>query len=190
MAQPSTPASHFHLLRQQALVKMHRPLIVFTPKSMLRNKLAVSDPSEFTEGSWQPVLDDPTITDPSEVTSVLLGSGKVRWDLVNRRRASRLEGKVAILAVERLYPMPVKQIAEYLNRFEQVTEVRWVQDEPSNQGAWPHIALNLPEALSSAYPGQDWKLTPVTRPASSAPSVGSAKVHEAQQRALMDAAFA
>jgi 2-oxoglutarate dehydrogenase E1 component len=169
---------------------MHRPLIIFTPKSMLRNKLAVSDPSDFTAGSWQPVLEDPTVTEPSEVTSVLLASGKVRWDLVNRRKAERLDGKVAILAVERLYPLPAQQIAEYLIRCERVKEVRWVQDEPKNQGAWPFIALNLPSALSSAFPGRDWTLTPITRPASSAPSVGSAKVHESQQRALMDQAFA
>ena len=86
--------------------------------------------------------------------------------------------------------MPTKQIADYLSRFDQVKEVRWVQDEPGNQGGWPFMALNLPGALSAAYPGRDWTLTPVARPASSAPSVGSAKVHEAQQRALMDAAFA
>jgi multifunctional 2-oxoglutarate metabolism enzyme len=190
VAQPSTPASHFHLLRQQALGEMHRPLIIFTPKSMLRNKLAVSDPADFTRGSWQPVLEDPTITDPSEVTSVLLASGKVRWDLVNRRRAERLDGKVAILAVERLYPLPGQQIADYLVRFDGLKDIRWVQDEPRNQGAWPFMALNLSGALSAAYPGRDWTLTPVTRPASSAPSVGSAKVHEAQQRALLDAAFA
>ena len=113
VAQPSTPASHFHLLRQQALGEMHRPLIILTPKSMLRNKMAVSDPADFTRGSWKPVLADPTITDPSQVTSVLLCSGKVRWDLVNRRKAAGLEGKVAILAVERLYPLPGKQIVDY-----------------------------------------------------------------------------
>jgi 2-oxoglutarate dehydrogenase E1 component len=82
VAQPSTPASHFHLLRQQALGEVHRPLIVMTPKSMLRSKAAVSDPSDFTSGAWQPVLGDPAIEDPSPVTRVLLCSGKVRWDLV------------------------------------------------------------------------------------------------------------
>ena len=85
VAQPSTPASHFHLLRQQALWQMHRPLIIFTPKSMLRNRMAVSMPSDFTTGSWRPVLPDPTIEDASKVTSVILCTGKVRWDLVNRR---------------------------------------------------------------------------------------------------------
>ncbi len=189
VAQPSTPASHFHMLRQQALGEMHRPLIVLTPKSMLRNKFAVSYPADFTRGSWKPVLSDPTIEDASQVTSVLLCSGKVRWDLVTRRSAAGLDGKVAIVPVERLYPLPGKQITDYLSRFENVHEVRWVQDEPSNQGPWSFIALNLPPALEEAMPNR-WELTPITRPGSSAPAVGSAKVHEMQQRALMDAAFA
>ncbi len=188
VAQPSTPASHFHMLRQQALGEMHRPMIVFTPKSMLRNKMAVSYPADFTRGSWKPALADPTIEDASQVTSVLLCSGKVRWDLANQRSASGLDGKVAIMSVERLYPLPGKQIAAYLSRFENVQEIRWVQDEPSNQGPWPFIALNLPPVLNEAMPNR-WELTPVTRAASSAPAVGSAKVHEMQQRALMDAAF-
>jgi len=165
-------------------------LIVMTPKSMLRNKLAVSQPDDFTQGSWQPVLGDPTVTDPSAVEKVLLCSGKVRWDLVNRRAQNGMLGKVAILAVERLYPLPADEIAAELGRFEHVSSVTWVQDEPSNQGAWPFMALNLPDALHQAVPGRQWALSKVTRPASSAPSVGSAKVHESQQKALLDEAFA
>ena len=189
VAQPSTPASHFHLLRQQALGQMHRPLIIFTPKSMLRNRMAVSMPSDFTTGSWRPVLPDPTIEDASKVTSVILCTGKVRWDLVNRRGQAGKEGSVAIIPLERLYPLPAKQLANQLASFDKVHEIRWVQDEPANQGAWPFMALNLPGALAEQLPGREWSLTPITRPASSAPSVGSAKVHEAQQRGLLDAAF-
>jgi len=190
VAQPSSPASHFHLLRYQAQGEQHRPLIVMTPKSMLRNKLAVSQPEDFMTGSWRPILADPTVTDPSAVESVLLCSGKVRWDLVTRRKADGLEGKVAILAVEQLYPLPGAQIANEIARFDNVRSIRWVQDEPVNQGAWPFMALQLSDALSAEVPGRQWAVSPVTRPCSSAPSVGSAKVHEAQQRALMDAAFA
>ena len=189
VAQPSTPASHFHLLRAHALSERHHPLIVMTPKSMLRNKMAVSQPSDFTEGRWTPVAPDPTVSDPAEVERVILCSGKVRWDLVNRRSANGLEGKVAVVGVERLYPLPARQIADELSRFEKVTDVRWVQDEPANQGAWPFMALNLADALKAAVPGRRWELTPITRSASSAPSVGSAKVHEAQQKTLLDAAF-
>ncbi len=195
VAQPSTPASYFHLLRAHALGERHRPLIVATPKSMLRNKQAVSDPSEFTSGSWQPVLADPTLadpelTDPSAVESVLLCSGKVRWDLVTGRQKAGREGKVAIVGVERLYPLPAAEIAAELSRFPNVQEVRWVQDEPANQGAWPFMALNLPQALREAAPGKRWELVPVTRDAASAPAVGSSKVHESQQRGLVETALA
>ncbi|HEX6758558.1 MAG TPA: multifunctional oxoglutarate decarboxylase/oxoglutarate dehydrogenase thiamine pyrophosphate-binding subunit/dihydrolipoyllysine-residue succinyltransferase subunit [Propionibacteriaceae bacterium] len=190
IAQPSTPASHFHMLRQQAFGELHRPLIVMTPKSMLRNKLAVSDPSDFTQGSWKPVLGDPTIEDPSQVTSVMLCSGKIRWDLMNARTQAGKDGQVAIIAMERLYPLPVKDLAKQLRRFDRVEEVRWLQDEPGNQGAWPFMALNLPQRLAEVEPGRTWRLTKLTRPESSAPSVGSASVHLQQQRALMEAAFA
>ena len=190
VAQPSTPANYFHMLRQQALGELHRPLIVMTPKSMLRNKLAVSEPSDFTQGSWKPVLGDPTIEDPSRVRLVVLCTGKIRWDLVNARNKAGKDGEVAILAVERLYPLPVKDIVKQLKRFENVEELRWVQDEPLNQGAWPFMALNLPQRLAETEPGRTWQLTNVTRPESSAPSVGSTTVHLQQQRALMEAAFA
>jgi len=190
VAQPSNPANYFHMLRQQALGELHRPLIVMTPKSMLRNKLAVSQPSDFTQGSWKTVLADPTIEDPSKVTSVLLCSGKIRWDLVNARSHAGKDGQLAIIAVERLYPLPTKELVKQLRRFDGVDELRWVQDEPANQGAWPFMALNLPQRLAEAEPGKTWRLTPITRPESSAPSVGSASVHLQQQRALMEAALA
>jgi 2-oxoglutarate dehydrogenase E1 component len=190
IAQPSTPANHFHMLRQQALGELHRPLIVMTPKSMLRNKLAVSEPADFTQGSWKPVVGDPTIEDPSQVKSVLLCSGKIRWDLVNARSQAGKDGQVAIMAMERLYPLPAKDLAKQLRRFDRVEEVRWVQDEPGNQGAWPFMALNLPQRLAEVEPSRSWQLTKITRPESSAPSVGSATVHLQQQRALMEAALA
>jgi 2-oxoglutarate decarboxylase len=190
VAQPSTPASHFHLLRQQALGEVHRPLVVLTPKSMLRSKAAVSDPADFTSGSWRPVLRDLSIEDPSQVRTVLLCSGKVRWDLVARRKQADKEQTVAILPVERLYPLPAGQLAEELGRYPNATEVRWVQEEPANQGAWPFMALNFDQAMAQVDAGGRWSLTPVTRPSSSAPSVGSAKVHEAQQRELTEAALA
>jgi 2-oxoglutarate decarboxylase len=190
VAQPSNPANYFHMLRQQALGELHRPLIVMTPKSMLRNKLAVSQPSDFTQGSWKTVLADPTIEDPSKVTSVLLCSGKIRWDLVNARSQAGKDSQLAIIAVERLYPLPTKELVKQLRRFDGVDELRWVQDEPANQGAWPFMALNLPQQLAEAEPGKTWRLTPITRPESSAPSVGSASVHLQQQRALMEAALA
>jgi len=188
VAYPSSPANYFHLLREQALSERHRPLIVMTPKSMLRNKLATSDPAEFTDGGFRPVLADPTITDPSTVERVLLCAGKLRWDLVQQRSKAGREGKVAIIAVERLYPLPAEEIAAALAPFD-VSEVFWTQEEPENQGAWSYMALNLPGRLREVAPDKDYTITPISRPASSAPSVGSTKVHDQQQRGLVDIAL-
>ncbi|OYO05036.1 2-oxoglutarate dehydrogenase E1 component [Enemella evansiae] len=191
VAQPSTPASYFHLLRTHAQVHWHRPLVVATPKSMLRNKRAVSQPEDFTDGSWKPILDDPTITDKSKVKTLIFCSGKVRWDLVTAREKNKQEGEVAIIAFERLYPLPGAELAEAIKGYEHVTDIRWVQDEPENQGAWPFMAYNLPAALDENMPsGYELKMTPITRPASSAPSVGSAKVHQAEQAELVKRALA
>ncbi|GAA2106049.1 multifunctional oxoglutarate decarboxylase/oxoglutarate dehydrogenase thiamine pyrophosphate-binding subunit/dihydrolipoyllysine-residue succinyltransferase subunit [Microlunatus panaciterrae] len=189
VAQPSTPASHFHMLRTQALGEKHRPLIVLTPKKMLRMKAAVSDPSDFTDASWQPVLGDATIANPDAVEQVLLCSGRIRWDLFEHRSRAGKDDSVAIVSLERLYPAPASGIIAELNKYPNVREVRWVQDEPENQGAWPFIALNLPKAMTDVDPSAKWEIVPITRPASSAPSVGSAKVHEAEQRALLEAAL-
>ncbi|MFT4164795.1 MAG: multifunctional oxoglutarate decarboxylase/oxoglutarate dehydrogenase thiamine pyrophosphate-binding subunit/dihydrolipoyllysine-residue succinyltransferase subunit, partial [Microlunatus sp.] len=189
VAQPSSPASHFHLLRQHAIGERHRPLVVMTPKSMLRNKLAVSQPEDFTDGNWRPVLSDPYIIEPEAVRRVILCSGKVRWDLVTKR--AKLDRRdTAILPLERLYPLPAKEIVAELRGFPNASpDLLWVQDEPVNQGPWPFMALNLVSALEAVDPDRRWTITPHTRPASSAPSVGSAKVHEAQQRELLESAF-
>ncbi|WP_114558558.1 multifunctional oxoglutarate decarboxylase/oxoglutarate dehydrogenase thiamine pyrophosphate-binding subunit/dihydrolipoyllysine-residue succinyltransferase subunit [Desertihabitans aurantiacus] len=189
VAAPSTPASYFHLLRTQALSKHHRPLVVMTPKSMLRNKHATSDPSDFTEGGWRGVLGDPTITDPSAVQQLVLCSGKVRWDLVQQRAKAGREGEVAIVAVEQLYPLPAESIAAELRRYGHVTDVRWVQEEPENQGAWPFMSYHLADAVAEHLDGRRITLTPYTRKPSAAPSVGLAKVHETEQRALVQSAL-
>ena len=150
VAQPSTPASHFHLLRA-AGARRAAPAAdrhdAEVDAAQQAGGLAARRTSPREPGSrcW------PTrpSSDPSEVTSVVLCSGKVRWDLVNARGPAGKDGKTAILAVERLYPLPAKEIADELSRFDNVNEVRWVQDEPANQGAWPFMALNLPEALAA-----------------------------------------
>ncbi|WP_179443768.1 multifunctional oxoglutarate decarboxylase/oxoglutarate dehydrogenase thiamine pyrophosphate-binding subunit/dihydrolipoyllysine-residue succinyltransferase subunit [Naumannella cuiyingiana] len=185
IAQPSTPASYFHLLRDQAFADAHRPLVVATPKSMLRNKLATSQPSDFTDNTWKPVLTDQTITDPSKVSRVLLCSGKVRWDLVKAREKAGLEGEVAIIALEQLYPLPTDGIVEALAPYSQVTDFRWVQDEPENQGPWPFIALHLAEKVAASGELPKVRLQKVTRPASSAPAVGVHKASDDQSKDLM-----
>jgi 2-oxoglutarate dehydrogenase E1 component len=189
VCQPSTPASYFHLLRTHAYVNWHRPVVIMTPKSMLRNKLAVSAVEDFTNGSWQPAMGDPTIADPAQVKRIVLCSGKVRWELANARTAMSLDQQVAILPLERLYPLPAKELAAELAKYPQVSDIRWVQDEPENQGAWWFLQLYLPGAIADLLPGYQLKMTGVTRPAASAPSVGSVRVHTAQEADLMQRAL-
>jgi len=190
VCQPSTPANYFHLLRQHAQVGWHRPLVVATPKSMLRNKLAVSVPEDFTSGRWRHALPDPTITDPSAVEQVLICSGKVRWELVAARAKRGLDGKVAIVTAERLYPLPTDALLEVLAPYRHVSDLRWVQDEPANQGPWPTFSYRMLPELQAKDPGRDWStILPVTRPASATTAVGQKKRHDAEEKALIEAAF-
>jgi 2-oxoglutarate dehydrogenase E1 component len=180
VSMPSTPASFFHLLRWQVHSPLTRPLVVFTPKSMLRLKAAASPTADFTSGHFRAVIGDTTAR-AGAVRRVLLCAGKVYWDLVaerNRRGAT----DVAIVRMERFYPLPVRTLPEVLAPYADVSDVRWVQEEPANQGAWQFMALNLPEVIGKP-------LTSVTRPASSSPAVGSHHRHDEEQRALVAAAF-
>jgi 2-oxoglutarate dehydrogenase E1 component len=184
VAYPTTPAQHFHLLRAQAMSSVNRPLVVVTPKSMLRLKAAASAPADFTSGRWQPVLTDPEQPDPAGVTRVVLCSGKVYYDLAAARR-KREDRTVALVRVEQLYPVPGAQIREVLAAYPNATDVVWTQEEPANQGAWSHIALSLPEQLPAEV-----RLRRLSRRAAASPAAGSSKVHEAEQAALVEAVFA
>ena len=179
VAYPSTPAQHFHLLRAQAKSSVNRPLVVATPKSMLRLKAAVSAPQDFTQGGWQPVLADPESPDPGGVRRVVLCSGKVYYDLAAARRKAGADW-LAILRLEQLYPVPGEELADALARYPQARDLVWAQEEPANQGAWAHVALNLPEHLP-----EDRQLRRVSRRAGASPAAGSSKVHEAEQVALV-----
>ena len=190
VCQPSTPASHFHLLRTHSYVNWHRPVVIMTPKSMLRSKAAASMPDDFINGKWQPAIPDTSIADPAAVQKVLLCSGKIRWELVAERARRGLENQVAIVPFERLYPLPTKEVADELARYTNATAVRWVQDEPENQGPYPFMALHLPQAVANALPGYQLDLKVASRPESSSPSVGMLKVHQLQEKDLLDAAFA
>ncbi|GAA1136984.1 multifunctional oxoglutarate decarboxylase/oxoglutarate dehydrogenase thiamine pyrophosphate-binding subunit/dihydrolipoyllysine-residue succinyltransferase subunit [Ornithinicoccus hortensis] len=186
VAYPSTPASYFHLLRRQAFGRPRRPLVVFTPKAMLRLKAAASKPEDFTEGRWQPVLPPRPVADASKVTRVLLASSKLVHDLEDDRAKREDEGTV-VLPVEQLYPVPGREIAEAVRAFPNA-ELVWVQNEPKNQGAWPFMAINLPEALAEF--GETRPLRVGARPASASPATGSGKAHAAEQQVLQDEAFA
>jgi 2-oxoglutarate dehydrogenase E1 component len=183
IAMCSSPANYFHLLRRQALSDLRRPLIAFTPKSLLRLKTAVSQIDEFTSGTFRPVISDPV--DPADVTRVVLTTGKLYYDLA-AARAEAGRSDVALVRVEQLYPLPGKQIAEELARYPQA-QVVWAQEEPANQGAYPYMALTLPEALAAT--GDTRGLYRVSRPASASPAVGSVSIHEAQQREIVASAL-
>jgi len=182
VAQPSTPASYFHLLRQHSLGEEHKPMIVFTPKSMLKRKEAASRPEDFTEGTFRPFISDEA-ADPATVDTLLLCSGRVTWDLMVERTKREDAGRFAIGRVEQLYPRPVGDIKAEIARYPHLKEVRWVQDEPRNMGAWPHYQLNV-------WPEVDAQVTLVSRPESSSPAVGTVKRHSEEQKDLMGRAFA
>ncbi|RYU10015.1 multifunctional oxoglutarate decarboxylase/oxoglutarate dehydrogenase thiamine pyrophosphate-binding subunit/dihydrolipoyllysine-residue succinyltransferase subunit [Nocardioides iriomotensis] len=182
VAQPSSPASHFHLLRQHSLGEEHRPLIVFTPKSMLKRKEAASQPADFTEGTFQPVVPDPAAV-ADKVEKVLLCSGRITWDLmVERKKREGDEPTTAILRLEQLYPRPEAEIKAELAKYPNLREVRWVQDEPANMGPWPHMALHLTSELPVPF-------YRVSRPESSSPSVGQHSRHVEEQKELLQQAF-
>ncbi len=184
VSMPSTPANYFHLLRRHALDGVARPLVVFTPKSMLRNKAAVSPVSDFTEEArFNSIIDDPESPDPAKVTKLLLVSGKLYYELA-AERANRSATDVAIVRVEQLYPVPVKRLGAIFEKYPNVEEVRWVQEEPANQGAWPFYGLHLREL----YPDLP-TLVRVSRRVMAAPSAGSGKVHEVEQREIIEKAF-
>ena len=192
VAQPTTPANHFHLLRRHALGTMARPLVVFTPKSMLRNKDATSAPSDFTEvKKFQSVINDPRLVDRDgkkvgdvdAVKTVMLVSGKIYYEL-EKERAKRERDDVAIVRIEMLHPIPFNRLRDAFESYPNLENVRFVQDEPANQGAWPFYNEHLHELLPEMP-----RMTRVSRRAQSSTATGISKVHQLEQKQLMDEAF-
>ena len=184
VCQPTTPAQIFHLLRRQMIRLFRKPLVIFTPKSLLRNKDAVSSLGELSKGGFQTVIPETQDIETKKVKRILVCSGKVYYDLMNARK-ERGADDVAILRVEQLYPFPHKAFSAEIKKYPNATEVVWVQDEPQNQGAWFQIQHNLLENMES---GQ--KLAYSGRPASASPAVGYYAKHNEQQKALIEGAFA
>ncbi|ABR88703.1 2-oxoglutarate dehydrogenase E1 component [Janthinobacterium sp. Marseille] len=185
VVQPTTSAQIFHLLRRQMIRLFRKPLVILTPKSLLRNKDAGSPLTDLVKGSFQTVIgevDDKI--DAKKVKRVIACSGRVYYDLVAARK-ERGQSDVAIIRIEQLYPFPHKAFAAELKKFPNFTELVWTQDEPQNQGAWFQIQHNILENMAD---GQ--KLAYAGRPASASPAVGYYDKHYAQQKALIDAAFA
>ncbi len=189
VAVPSEPANYFHLLRRHAMDGVRRPLVVFTPKWMLRAKQVVSPVADFTGGRFRSVIDDPQFRGSDGaapgVRKVLLCSGKIYWELAAAREKRGGIDDTAIVRIEQLYPVPDRQIAAVLDRYPNAEDIRWVQEEPGNQGPWPFLGLILPEKLPRLV-----GLKRISRRRMAAPAAGSSKVHEVEQAALIDAAFA
>ncbi len=181
VAMPSTPASYFHLLRRQAYARPRRPMVVFTPKSMLRLKTATSAVEDFTSGGFRPVIGETHDLDAGRVDRVLLCAGKIYYDLLAGRSAAEDE-RTAIVRLEQLYPIAGDELGEAVGAYGDA-ELVWVQEEPANQGPWPSLALAMPELL-----GRGVRL--VSRQASASPATGSTKKHTGEQRSLVEEAFA
>ncbi|WP_394253334.1 multifunctional oxoglutarate decarboxylase/oxoglutarate dehydrogenase thiamine pyrophosphate-binding subunit/dihydrolipoyllysine-residue succinyltransferase subunit [Arthrobacter pityocampae] len=180
VANPSSAASHFHLLRRHAYTRPRKPLIIFTPKQLLRLKAAASSVEDFTQGTFRPVIPDTLETPGTDVERVILVSGRLYYDLLASRQKLD-DGKTAIVRVEQLYPLPVEEIRAALATYPDA-EIVWAQDEPANQGPWPFIGLNLPQEL-------DRTLRLASRPASASTATGSAKNHAKEQDLLLKLAF-
>ncbi|HEY5800152.1 MAG TPA: 2-oxoglutarate dehydrogenase E1 component, partial [Burkholderiaceae bacterium] len=184
VVQPTTAAQIFHVLRRQMIRQFRKPLVILTPKSLLRNKDAGSSLDLLAKGAFQTVIgetDDKI--DAKKVKRVVACSGRVYYDLVNARK-DRGQLDTAIIRVEQLYPFPHKAFAAELKKFPALAEVVWAQDEPQNQGYWFQIQHNLMENMED---GQ--KLAYAGRPASASPAVGYYDKHYAQQKALLETAF-
>jgi 2-oxoglutarate dehydrogenase E1 component len=184
VVQPTTASQIFHILRRQMVRNLRKPLIIMTPKSLLRAKDAASPLSEFTKGSFQTVIPENKVLKADKVKRVIACSGKVYYDLVKKREEKGADD-VAILRVEQLYPFPHKVFAAELKKYPHATEIMWCQDEPQNQGAWFFIQHNIHENMLE---GQ--KLGYSGRAASASPAVGYSHLHQEQQKALVEGAFA
>ena len=183
IVQPTTASQIFHILRRQIVRNLRKPLIIFTPKSLLRNKDATSPISEFTKGSFQTIIPESKALKADKVKRLVVCSGKVYYDLAKKREELKQED-TAIIRVEQLYPFPHKAFSTELKKYPNVTEIVWTQDEPQNQGAWfyvqHYIHENMLDGQKLAYSG---------RAASASPAVGYSHLHQEQQKALVEGAF-
>lgn len=181
VARPSTPASYFHLLRRQAYARPRRPLVVFTPKAMLRLRGATSPVEDFLTGRFEPVLDDDRGVDKSAVKRVLLHAGKIHWDL-RAELDKNPNPEIALVRLEQYYPAPIDELNAVIDSYPNA-ELVWVQDEPENQGAWPFIALEVVKHLRGRT------ISRVSRASAASTATGSPKVHAAEQAAIMQQAL-
>jgi 2-oxoglutarate dehydrogenase E1 component len=179
---PTTPAQYFHCLRRQVLRQWRKPLVIMTPKSLLRHRECESTLEEFETGRFQPVIQDPEIGDTRSVDRIILCAGKIYYELVERRR--ELEGLVpALIRLEQFYPLPVEELKDTFSKFADKAKVVWVQEEPENMGAWRFMRVHWDRYFSGI------PLSCVSRPASASPATGSKTAHEREQKHLIEKAL-
>ncbi len=183
---PTTPAQIFHLLRRQVVRPLRKPLVIMSPKSLLRHKQAVSSLEELADGMFQPVIAETDNLDPKKVKRLVLCGGKVYYDLYNRR-AELEKDDVAIVRIEQLYPFPEDQLAEAIKEYSNLESVAWCQEEPMNQGAWYSMQHHMRKVIHAYNPVLN--LEGIARPASAAPAVGYISVHVEQQEKLVNEAI-
>ncbi|WJV46230.1 multifunctional oxoglutarate decarboxylase/oxoglutarate dehydrogenase thiamine pyrophosphate-binding subunit/dihydrolipoyllysine-residue succinyltransferase subunit [Streptomyces flavofungini] len=190
VAMPTLPSNYFHLLRWQVHNPHHKPLVVFTPKWMLRLKAAASKTEEFTTGGFRPVIGDDSV-DVNAVRKVVFCAGKLYYEL-DAERKKRGITDTALIRLERLYPLPGAELQAEIAKYPNAEKYLWAQEEPANQGAWPFIALNLIDHLDLAVGADiphDERLRRISRPHGSSPAVGSKKRHEQEQEQLLNEVF-
>jgi 2-oxoglutarate dehydrogenase E1 component len=178
VAYPTTPAQMFHLLRRQMKRNFRKPLIVMSPKSLLRHPKAVSKAHDLTHDRFHRVLDDPTITEPARVNRMLLCTGKIYYELLAHRDEVAKRGDVAIIRIEQLYPFPETALATCLSRYVNAHEIVWVQEEPKNMGAYRFVEPMVRERL-------DLELPYVGREMRATPAVASEKMHKQEQTKIL-----
>ena len=183
VVQPTTPAQLFHLLRRQVLRKWRKPLILLSPKSLLRHPLVVSPIEEVAGGQFHKILGDDQIP-LATCKRLLMCTGKIYYDLLEARESREIKD-VAIMRIEQLYPLQAETLTAAIDGLPAGTDIRWVQDEPTNMGAWPYIKLNFGDMVAEKH-----KFTVISRDESASPSTGSMAAHKIEQAELIDAAFA
>ena len=180
---PSSPAQIFHLIRRQMVRAYRKPLIVMTPKSFLRHPLAVSSIDELAKGEYQPVIPEIDDISPKKVARVVMCSGKVYYDLLEKRRELKLTN-VVIIRIEQLYPFPTERLKEVLELYKHVKKIIWCQEEPKNQGAWYSTQHNIFDCLNDKQ-----ELLYVGRQSAASPAVGYLSVHLKEQEELVNQAL-
>ncbi len=178
IANCTTPANFFHILRRQLKRPFRKPLIIFTPKSLLRHPRCISPIDHFTKGGFKEVLDDET-ANPGKITKLVFCTGKVYYDLLAEKEKLKKE-TIALIRIEQLYPFPLQQLIKLKSKYKKATHFIWAQEEPVNMGAWEFVRKNMEP---------DFNLRVIARPASGSPATGSSKFHVIRQQKIMDKVF-